>query len=209
MKKLRFENIVSGGTIVTAATLKAATTPLAHFGIESVMLFTLSGALVYGPVYGFIIGASVMVMADLMVGLVGLWTIYTALAYGFVGFLAGVVGMHKKKFTRVELAGLAFILTILFDAIAMTAFALQFGIPLLIAVINQIPVTLIHTAGNTLLAFVFSPALIKIMNIISAPAVTEGFWKRVKVAKGYVAEGLINTWRSLKGTESKKEIISR
>jgi len=209
MKKLRFKNIVSGGTIGTAASLKAATTFFAHYGIESVMLFTLSGALVYGPVYGFIIGASIMVIADFMIGLVGLWTLYTALAYGLVGFLAGIVGMFKKEFTRVELAGLAFIFTIFFDAIAMTAFAFQFGIPLSIAAINQIPVTLIHTAGNTLLAFVFAPALMTIMNIISDQTVTEGLWRRVRVAKRYAVEGLINTRRSLKGIESKKGIISR
>jgi len=209
MKKLRFKNIVSGGTIGIAASLKAATTFFAHFGIESVMLFTLSGALVYGPAYGFLMGTSIMVIADFMVGLVGLWTLYTALAYGLVGFLAGVVGRFKKEFTRVELAGLAFVLTIFFDAIAMTAFAFQFGIPLSIAAINQIPVTLIHTIGNTLLAFVFAPVLIKIMNIISDPTVTEGLWRRVKLAKGYAVEGLINTWRSLKGIESKKGIISR
>jgi len=209
MKKLRFKNAASGGTIGIAAGLKASTNFFAHFGIESVMLFTLSGALVYGPIYGFIIGASIMVIADFMVGLVGLWTIYTALAYGFVGFLAGVIGIFKKKFTRVELAALAFVLTIIFDAIAMTAFAFQFGISLSIAAINQIPVTLIHAAGNTLLAFVFAPVLIKTMNIISDPTVTEGLWRRVKIAKGYVVEGLINTWKALKGVGSKKGIISR
>lgn len=197
--KLRFKKIVSGGTIGTAATLKAATTPLPHFGIESVMLFTLSGALVYGPIYGFIIGASVMVMADLMIGLVGLWTLYTALAYGFVGFLAGIIGMMKKRFSRVELAGLAFILGIVFDAIAMTAFALQFAIPLPIAAINQIPVTIIRTTGNTILAFVFAPSLMKTMNIISDPTATEGLWKRITIAKEYVVWCTINRWNSVKG----------
>ncbi len=197
--KLRFKKIVSGGTIGTAATLKATTTPLPHFGIESVMLFTLSGALVYGPIYGFIIGASVMVIADLMIRLVGLWTLYTALAYGFVGFLAGIVGMIKKNFSRVELAGLSFILTILFDAISMTAFALQFAIPLPIAAISQIPVTIIHTAGNTLLAFLFAPSLMKTMEIISDPTTTEGFWRRITVVKEYVVERMITKWNSIKG----------
>ncbi len=209
MKKLRFKNTVTGGIIGLAASLKAGATLFAHFGIESVMLFTLSGALVYGPIYGFIIGASIMAITDFMIGLVGLWTLYTALAYGLVGFLAGIVGMLKKKFTRAELAGLAFIFTILFDVITMTAFAFQFGIPLSIAAINQIPVTLIHVAGNTLLVFVFAPALIKIMNIISDPAVTEGLWRRIKAAKGYAVEGLINTWKFLRGIESKKGTISR
>lgn len=204
MKKLRLKNAVSGGTIGIAAGLKASTNFFAHFGIESVMLFTLSGALVYGPIYGFLIGASTMVVADFMVGLVGLWTLYTAFAYGFVGFLAGVIGMFKKKFTRVELAALAFVLTIIFDAIAMTAFAFQFGISLSIAAINQIPVTLIHAAGNTLLALVFVPVLMKTMNIISDPTVTEGLWKRIRIAKGYVAEGLINKLDSLKGIMVKR-----
>lgn len=203
MKKLRFENTVIGGTIGIGATLKAAVNTLAHFGMGPVMLFTLSGALVYGPIYGFIIGAGIMVIADFLVGLVGLWTLYTAFSYGLVGFLAGVVGMFKKKFARAELAGLAFILTILFDAIAMTAFAFQFGIPLQIAAINQIPVTLIHATCNTLLAFVFSPALMNIMNIISDPTVTEKLWERIRIAKGYVAGGLINLGNSLKGVMSK------
>lgn len=204
MKKLRFKNTVNGGTIGIAATLKAGTNFFAHFGIESVMLFTLSGALVYGPIYGFLIGAGIMVIADFMVGLVGLWTLYTALAYGLVGFIAGVVGIFKKEFTRVELAGLAFVLTIFFDAISMTAFAFQFGIPLSIATINQIPVTLIHAFGNTVLAFIFAPALMKIMNIISDQTVTEGLWRRIRIAREYVAEGLVALGSSLKEAVTKK-----
>jgi type IV secretory pathway VirB3-like protein len=203
MKKLRFKNIVSGGTIGIAATITASTNFFAHYGIESVMLFTLSGALVYGPIYGFIIGASIMVIADFMVGLVGLWTLYTAFAYGFVGFLAGVIGMFKKKFTRAELVGLVFVLAIIFDAISMTAFAFQFGIPLSIAVINQIPVTLNRIVSNALLAFVFAPALMKIINIISDPMATEGLLRRMKMAKEYAAEGLINLGNSLKRVVSK------
>lgn len=198
MKKSRFKKTVSGGTIGTTATLKAATTPLPHFGIEPVMLFTLSGALVYGPIYGFIIGAGVMLIADLMLRLIGLWTLYTALAYGFVGFSVGVIGMFKKRFTRAELAGMAFVLTLFFDAITMAAFAFQFAIPLPVAAINQIPVTIIHTTCNTLLAFAFAPSLMKTMNIISDPTTTEGFWKRITTARKFVIECMINRWNTVK-----------
>jgi uncharacterized membrane protein len=198
MKSLKFKNSTAGGTIGLGASIKAGTTFFAHYGLEAVMSFTLSGALVFGPFYGFLIGAGIMGLADLMVGLVGLWTLYTAFAYGLVGFLAGLAGRFKKEFSRIELAGMAFILTIIFDAIAMTGFALQFHIPMSVAIMNQIPVTLLHTVGNTLLAFIFVPAMIKILKVVSDPSLAQGFFERLKTVGKQIAEGTINLKESSK-----------
>jgi len=185
MEKLK--NIVSGTTIGISASSKVVINFFAHYGVDPVMVFTVSGALVYGPIYGFIIGASTMVIADFMLSLVGLWTIYTALAFGLVGFLAGLIGKFKKNFTRIELAGLTLLLTLLFDVIAMTAFAFQFGIPLYSAAISQIPVTLIHTAWNMAMAFALAPSLMKIMSTISSPKASVGFWKRIGIGVGNIS----------------------
>jgi LytS/YehU family sensor histidine kinase len=179
MEKLRFRNLSSSWLAGISASTKAAINYFAHLGVDPVMLFVLSGALVYGPVYGFFLGVSIMVIADFLVGLVGLWTVYTALAFGLVGILAGVIGMFKKQFKRIELAGMAFVFTLLFDAIAMTAFAWQFGIPLAAATVSQVPVTIIHLTCNTLLAFVFAPSIIRALNEISDPRASQSFRERV------------------------------
>ncbi len=184
MEKLRFRNIVSGGTIGISATIKAGINYFAHLGVDPVMLFVLSGALVYGPIYGFVIGAGIMAIADVFVGLVGLWTIYTALAYGLVGFLAGVIGMFKKKFSRMELAGMAFVFTLLFDLIAMSAFAWQFHTPWMSAAASQVPVTLIHLTANVLLTSAFAPSIMKVMSEISDAKASQTLKERISLVFG-------------------------
>ncbi|VVC71906.1 Uncharacterised protein [uncultured archaeon] len=60
-----------------------------------------------------------------------------------------------------ELTALAGALTILYDVVTMLAFGLPFGIPLQALVVGQVPFTLAHLLGNTVLCFVFAPMLLK------------------------------------------------
>ena len=162
--------LLSAGVLGVAA-LRTVMSPYPN--IEPVMLFTLATGLALGPLAGFIMGAGSMIASNfLMVGgpltfpwifLMPLVTIYTSLAYGGVGIIAGLLGRVEKKWGRINLAAAATGLTILYDLATCICFALQFfgpaGIPA--AMVAQVPFTLLHLS-NVVLAFVFGPYVLKL-----------------------------------------------
>jgi len=86
--------------------------------------------------------------------------VYTSVSYGLVGVLAGIAGVFKKSFRRIEYAALAAALTVFYDLITCIAFALQFygpaGIPT--ALTMQVPFTALHLS-NAVIVFIFAPML--------------------------------------------------
>jgi len=101
-----------------------------------------------------------------LIGKPGTWTLYTSLSFALVGTLVGFFGKFtdNKNFTnlkgRAKLFLITFLMTILWDVITATFFAFEFFIPLEIAMVAQIPFTLLHLS-NCLFAFLFAPHLIK------------------------------------------------
>lgn len=128
--------------------------------IEPIMLFVISTALVFGPISGFLLGLGSMVASDLFIGLIGPWTVYTSLTYGIVGLLVGFFGILKKNWNRASLTAIAFVMTIFYDLVTGTFFAFQFMIPWNIAMINQIPFTILHLS-NCVFVFLFAPHLMR------------------------------------------------
>ena len=72
----------------------------------------------------------------------------------------GLTSIIKKNWGRLELTALVFVMTILWDLITATFFAIQFFIPWQIAIVNQIPFTILHLS-NCIIAFLFAPYLMR------------------------------------------------
>ncbi len=173
MKKKRLFNLnlqALFGSIVLVSALRMAMAPYPN--IEPVMLFTLTAGLAAGPLAGFLIGAGSMILSNILMAsgpLTFPWlmqmplvTLYTSLAYGIVGVIAGLLGYAKKNFLRREYALLAGALTLFYDLVTCVCFALQFygagGIPM--ALMAQVPFTILHLS-NAVFAFIFAPYLYK------------------------------------------------
>ena len=127
--------------------------------IEPIMATVMPFSRAYGKGTGFLFAFGGMVLFDLLVGKVGVWTFITAIAYGLVGLGAAVYFKNKKN-TGWNYAKYAIISTILFDAVTgFTIGPIFFGQSFVAAVIGQIPFTALHLLGNVSFALILSPAL--------------------------------------------------
>lgn len=127
--------------------------------IEPIMAAAMPFSRAYGKVAGFSFAFGSMVLFDLIVGKVGVWTFITAFAYGLVGLSAAYYFKNKKN-TAWNYAKFAIISTIFFDAVTgFTIGPIFFGQPFIAAVLGQIPFTAMHLLGNISFALILSPAL--------------------------------------------------
>ena len=129
--------------------------------IEPVMSASMPFAKEFGGYAGFAFAAFSMITLDFASGRVGYWTLYTALAYGVVGYMAGAWLSRKKEAKGMDYAKFAFFATIFYDAVTAAAFGMQFGQSLQVTLIGQIPFTLYHLLGNLTLAYFASPLIRK------------------------------------------------
>lgn len=129
--------------------------------IEPIMSASMPISRRFGSCSGFIFAAFSVVALDFIVGRVGYWTVYTALAYGMVGYAAALWLSRKKEVKGREYAEFALFATIFYDAVTALAFGMQFGQNLEATIIGQIPFTAYHLVGNVILAYFVSPLLYK------------------------------------------------
>lgn len=127
--------------------------------IEPILATAMPFSRAYGKSAGFLFAFGSMVLFDLIVGKVGVWTLITAAVYGLVGFFATLYFKNKKN-TAWNYAKFAVISTIFFDAVTgFTIGPIFFGQPFIAAVLGQIPFTALHLLGNVSFALILSPAL--------------------------------------------------
>ncbi len=146
------------GSITLVALLRVMMAPLPN--IEPIMLFAIPLAIVMGPISGFVFAFGARSVSDVMMGSVGLWTIYTSLTYGLIGLICGLLSKLKKEWGRLSLTLLSFAMVLFYDTVTSIFFALQFMIPVPIALINMIPFLILHLS-SCVLVFLFAPSLIK------------------------------------------------
>lgn len=125
--------------------------------VEPIMAFTAPYAKAYGGLAGFAFAAISLVSFDFISGRLGMWTVYCGLAYGAIGFFAAKFLAERRK--RVHYAAYAAVATIAYDAVTAFLFGLQFGQPLWLTFVGQVPFTLYHLAGNVALSAIVSPAI--------------------------------------------------
>ncbi len=130
--------------------------------LEPVMATVLPVSNKLGKYAGFAFAFFAIALIDAITGKVGLWTVYTAIAYGAVAYFASAFfAKIKGKVSWKHYAGIAAIGTIAYDAITAAIFGWQFGQPLAVTAMGQIPFTLYHLLGNVALAATLSPLLQK------------------------------------------------
>lgn len=155
---IRIKSIGIPAGIVALATLRVLMAPLPN--IEPIMLFVTPFSIVFGPLIGFIFAAGSMLTSEMFMGILGLWSIYTSITYGVIGLLCGLAGKIKRKWNRRELTLLSFFMVLFYDTVTSIFFALQFMIPIPVALIQMIPFTLLHMS-SCVLVFLFAPSLMK------------------------------------------------
>ncbi len=130
--------------------------------IEPIMGFTMPFAKKHGRAAGMVFALVAMISIDFFTQRLGLWTLYTALAYAAVGFAAGwffeARKANRKNFLLFSVAG-----TLFFDVVTALLFGLQFHQPLALTIAGQIPFTLYHLAGNAAMALLLSPAVLWVL----------------------------------------------
>lgn len=127
--------------------------------LEPVLATAMPFAKQFGAWGGFLFGSLSIVLYDAVTSGWGVWTFATALAYGALG-----AGAHFFFRTRESTARnyvvFAIIGTLFYDAATgLTVGPLVWHQPFMVALVGQIPFTLMHLAGNVTLAAVLSPAL--------------------------------------------------
>ena len=127
--------------------------------IEPIMATVMPFSRAYGKTAGFLFAFGSVVLFDLIVGKVGVWTLITAMVYGLVG-LSAVLYFKNRKNTAWNYAKFALVSTVIFDVVTgFTVGPIFFGQPFIAAVLGQIPFTAMHLLGNVSFAFLLSPAL--------------------------------------------------
>lgn len=127
--------------------------------IEPIMATMMPFSKVYGMYFAFIFASSNILLYDIITSKIGIWTLITAITYGFLA-ISAVHFFKKRKQNRINYVYFAIIGTLLYDAITgLTVGPLFFHQPFMVALIGQIPFTLLHLVGNISFAFFLSPII--------------------------------------------------
>lgn len=127
--------------------------------VEPVMATMMPFAKRFGAWGGFLFATLSIVLYDAVTSGWGIWTLVTALAYGLLGVMAHYYFIHRessaKNFVIFAVYG-----TLLYDALTgLTIGPLFWHQPFMVALVGQIPFTLLHLVGNVTFAAIVSPAL--------------------------------------------------
>ena len=126
--------------------------------IEPIMAVAMPFSKAYNGLFTFIFGASSIILFDLVTSGFGMWTAITALAYGLIGYGASFFFRNRSGWKNYALY--AIFATILYDAVTgLTMGPLFFGMPFMVALVGQIPFTVLHLLGNVSFAIVLSPVI--------------------------------------------------
>lgn len=127
--------------------------------IEPVLAVQMPFSKAYGAFSGFLFASMSIVLFDLIVGKIGVWTLITALAYGILGFCAALFFKHRRSSVR-NYALFAVMGTLFYDAVTgLSIGPLFFGQSFMSALVGQLPFTMMHLLGNVTFAVIVSPAL--------------------------------------------------
>lgn len=108
----------------------------------------------------FFFGFASIFLYDLVTSGIGVWTIFTALAYGLLGLGASYYFENKSGWK--SYATYAFLGTIIYDMVTgLTIGPIFFGQSFMVSLIGQIPFTAMHLIGNVSFAIVLSPVIEK------------------------------------------------
>jgi uncharacterized membrane protein len=151
----RFPKYILG--FIFTIVFRLITPALGLSNISPLMATELAGTKGFGPVAGGVYGFLSMVILDLIVGRVGMWTLVTGICYGIVGFWGGYYLKSRdakaRNFVLASVIG-----TLFFDLVTGVLMGpLLFDQSFYSAFVGQIPFTIKHLAGNIFFAIVLAP----------------------------------------------------
>ena len=127
--------------------------------IEPILATQMPFSRIFGSFAGFLFGFFSIIVYDILTSTLGMWTLFTATAYGLLGLWATSYFKNKKN-NSWSYVKFAFMGTIFFDAVTgLSAGPLFFHESFSVALAGQIPFTLLHLLGNCSFAFLLSPAI--------------------------------------------------
>ena len=123
---------------------------------EPIVAMAIPVAASMGGLAGFLFALLANLSFDFISGRVGLWTLYTSLAYGLVGFGAWFF-LHGRELKIRHFIGYSVAGVLFFDLVTALLFGLQFGQTLQNTLVGQIPFTLNHLAGALFFSLTITP----------------------------------------------------
>lgn len=126
--------------------------------VEPVMATIMPIGKTGGYLMSFSFGFFSIFFFDLFTSGIGVWTIITAFSYGFVGLFAKYYFKNRSGWK--SYAKYAFVSTIVYDIVTgLSVGPLFFGQSFMMALMGQIPFTILHLIGNVSFAIVLSPVI--------------------------------------------------
>jgi hypothetical protein len=126
--------------------------------LEPIMATIMPMGKTYGKLMAFAFGFLSITLYDAITSGFGIWTLITALAYGFVGL--GTQYYFKNRSGWKSYASYAVIATIIYDAVTgLTIGPLFFHQSFIVSLTGQIPFTILHLLGNVSFAIVLTPSI--------------------------------------------------
>lgn len=130
--------------------------------IEPIMATIMPIGKTYGKFMAFIFGFLSIVLFDAVTSGFGIWTLITAISYGFLGLGASYFFENRSGWKNYAIY--AVFATIFYDAVTgLTIGPLFFHQSFVVSLIGQIPFTVLHLLGNVSFAIVLSPVIEKWM----------------------------------------------
>ena len=126
--------------------------------VEPIMTAIMPLGKVYGAVMAFVFGVTSIVLFDSITSGIGSWTFFSAFSYGIIGLFA--YWFFKNRTGWKNYALYAFVATIAFDAVTgLIPGPLFYNQPFVVALVGQIPFTLMHLVSNVAFAILLSPII--------------------------------------------------
>ena len=134
--------------------------PMRAPNVEPVLATLMPLGKAYGKSMAFIFGFLSIVLFDSITSGFGIWTLVTAIAYGFLGL--GAHYYFKNRSGWKNYAMYAVVATIVYDIVTgLTIGPLFFHQSFVVSLVGQIPFTVLHLLGNVSFAIVLSPVIEK------------------------------------------------
>lgn len=125
--------------------------------IEPVLAAQMPFSKIYGKLAGFLFAFASIFFYDALTEKIGIWTLITAVSYGLIGIWASVY-FKKKSSSVINYVKFAIVSTLAFDIVTgLSIGPIFFNQSFWVALIGQIPFTLMHLLGNIGFAITLSP----------------------------------------------------
>lgn len=148
----------SKSILIFAGILLVRLIPFRAPNVEPIMASIMPFGKRYGALFAFSFAFLSILIFDSFTSGIGVWTLITALAYGFIGY--GARFYFKNRSGRKNYVIYAVIATIFYDVVTgLTIGPIFFGQSFMVSLVGQIPFTAFHLISNVLFAIVLSPVI--------------------------------------------------